>query len=285
LTLEEFTDRSETDQRCREARSQAREAGVSCDDNLPFLIGPKDADIAVLMIHGFTATPWEMRLLGEFLARDGISCLAVRLPGHGTTPEDLARCRWQDWLASVNEGHTLLAARHPHVFGLGMSTGCLLLLASALEQTFQGLVLCSPYLRIKNRLAAYAGWLRWLRPYQNKEPRSPDPHYYDRRPVAGVDQINRLVKQLRPHLADCRTPVLAFNGEGDQTVEVESGRDLVMQLGSLVRIYQRYGEEIPHVMVREENPCYAGMFSLIRTFIRETIEPGEFRRADEGRGR
>ena len=62
-------------------------------------------------MHGFTATPWEVRPFAEALAESGYVALGVRLPGHGTRPEDLARRRYEEWLAAVEEGYGLLAGR------------------------------------------------------------------------------------------------------------------------------------------------------------------------------
>lgn len=47
--------------------------------------------IGVLLVHGFTGAPQEMRGLGRFLAENGMTVLGIRLPGHGTRPEDLER--------------------------------------------------------------------------------------------------------------------------------------------------------------------------------------------------
>ncbi|MBR2071216.1 MAG: carboxylesterase, partial [Phascolarctobacterium sp.] len=58
----------------------------------------------VLVIHGYTGTPAEMRLLGDHLHQEGYTVLGVRLPGHGTTPEELNETQWQDWYAVAQEG-------------------------------------------------------------------------------------------------------------------------------------------------------------------------------------
>src|ERR1039458_9460781 len=55
----------------------------------------------VLLLHGFAGTPPELRRLGEALARSGWRCYGPLLAGHGTTPEELDRTRWQDWADSA----------------------------------------------------------------------------------------------------------------------------------------------------------------------------------------
>lgn len=248
-------------------REDSRKHGVQNPDNLPFMLWPQGATKAALLIHGFTATPWEMRLLAEHLASAKIASLAVRLPGHGTTPEDLVKRNWKEWYHSALTGFEILTQEFSSLHIAGMSTGCLLALALAAQKPVSGLVLFSPYLKVLHWLAPYAGWLRWIRPYHVIPNAEPDPHYYNRRPVAGVHQINQLVNHVRGQLPNIHCPTLAFNAEGDQTVDIDSGRELVNLLGSTTKRYERYGPEVPHVLTREENPFREEMFSLASQFI------------------
>lgn len=249
--------------------SRARSAGVR-DDDLPFFTAPDGASAAVLLVHGFTATPWEMRPLAADLRIRGFAGLAVCLPGHGTTPEDLAGRRWEEWLDAVIRGYDLLAARYPRVFAVGLSTGSLLLLALARQRSPAGLVLLSPYLRLRHRLAPFAGWLRYLKPYQHRPLTGEEAnHYYERRPLAGVHQINRLIRAISPRLRELTLPVLAIHGEGDQTIDIDSGRRLIEQIGSSVKVYERLGPEAPHVLIGAENPLQGAVFDLIGKFLRE----------------
>ena len=263
-------DCSDSHPACRILRSDSRKYGVADPGNLPFMLCPQQATTAALLVHGFTGTPWEMRPLADFLADAGIASLAVRLPGHGSTPEDLAGRRWQEWLHSVDQGYRILSSEYRSVFGMGMSTGCLLLLALAANERFSGLVLFSPYLRIRHRLAPYAGWVRWLRPYYLKESGEDfQLRYYARKPVAGIHQINLLIKSLRRRLADITCPVMAFNGEDDRTVDAMSSFELMGLLNSEVRIHAIYGPDVPHVLTLEGNPCRAAMFAQTAQFVQQ----------------
>jgi len=268
-------DCSETHPDCQILRRNSRTQGVTDSENLPFMLCPQEATTAVLLVHGFTATPWEMRHLAEFLAEAGIASLAVRLPGHGTCPEDLAGRRWEEWRDATLEGYKILSKDFQVIYGMGVSTGCLLLLTAAQANPFHGLVLFSPYLRVLHWLAPYAGWLRWFRPYQVKPAENGlSKRYYSRRPLAGIQQINRLLQTVRNQLPLIVCPVLAFNGEGDQTVDIDSGHRLVELLGSSVKIHERFGPEVPHVLTREENPCRKAMFNLALHFVQELENPG-----------
>ena len=59
----------------------------------PFLM--KGGSRGVLLIHGITGSPSEMKLLGEFLAEQGFSVLGVRLCGHGTSAGELKNTNWK----------------------------------------------------------------------------------------------------------------------------------------------------------------------------------------------
>jgi len=267
-------DHSETNHDCQTLRQLAQDEGVSEPSDRPFMLRPPAATSAALLIHGFTGTPWEMRLIGEELANAGIASLAVRLPGHGTSPEDLAEKRWQEWHHAVQEGYNILRKDYSSIYGVGLSTGCLLLLATARTNPMDGLVLFSPYLRVLHWLAPYAGWLKWFRPYQVKpEADNSQKHYYRRRPVAGIHQINRLIKNVYSQLPHITTPVLAFNGEGDETVDIESGRELIDRMASKIKEYRRYGTDVPHVLTREENPYRVEMFTQTIEFIQGLENP------------
>jgi carboxylesterase len=89
--------------------------------------------VGVLLVHGFTATPAEIHLLGQYLHARGFTVAGPLLPGHGTTPQDANRTRWQAWVEAVEVSYRQLVARCDTVFLGGESTGGLLALYLAAE--------------------------------------------------------------------------------------------------------------------------------------------------------
>ena len=75
----------------------------------------------VLTLHGFTGNPSSMRG-----ARRGASpppAIHVelpRLPGHGTTIDDMLTTRWADWTAEVEAAYQRLAARADRIVVAGL---------------------------------------------------------------------------------------------------------------------------------------------------------------------
>src|SRR2546428_5424992 len=84
---------------------------------------PGSRPLGCLLVHGFTGTPEEMRPLGEALAAHGFPVLGVRLAGHATTVDDLARTRWADWFGSVEYGAARLRRQADRIAIARLSVG------------------------------------------------------------------------------------------------------------------------------------------------------------------
>lgn len=124
------------------------------------------ARTGVLLIHGLTGTPNEMRVLARGLHLLGYSVFAVQLAGHCGTQEDLVATTWLDWLASVRRGADILARQVDRLFVGGLSMGALLALALAQERPFHvaGVLALSPAFRHDGWSMPYYTRLSFLLP-------------------------------------------------------------------------------------------------------------------------
>ncbi|MGH7906255.1 MAG: alpha/beta hydrolase, partial [Candidatus Binataceae bacterium] len=104
------------------------------------------AGLSVLLIHGLTGTPYEMRYLGEHLAAAGIRAMGTRLAGHGGAPEELGAVTYNDWYESVVEGFERLRSFGDPIVVVGLSAGAVLgaRLAEDQGEAVAGLVLLAP---------------------------------------------------------------------------------------------------------------------------------------------
>jgi carboxylesterase len=115
------------------------------------------SDIGVLLSHGFTGTPQSMRPWAEHLAAQGFTVRLPRLPGHGTTWQEMNRTRFEDWFSAVDAAFTELSGRCAKVFVGGLSMGGTLVtrLAEQRGTEVAGLMLVNPAYRAEDpRLAA-----------------------------------------------------------------------------------------------------------------------------------
>ncbi|WP_020677187.1 alpha/beta hydrolase [Geopsychrobacter electrodiphilus] len=248
---------------------RAQHEGVGHRENLPFLFEPdKTNGKALLLIHGFSGTPYEMRALGEFLCARGYVTLGVRLDGHGTTPEDLSRYRWQDWLQTLERGYAILQKTGMPISLVGQSTGALLGLALSRHKPLSRLVLLSPFLSLKHPLARFSRFLKYLIPFQQRTlPPLQQLHYYERRPLAGIEQILRLRNELKPTLKRIMLPTLILAAEGDQTVARDSALTLFHLLGSPQKEFHLFGPQSPHVLSTDENPEFEAVYAMTAAFL------------------
>jgi carboxylesterase len=76
-----------------------------------------------LCIHGFTGNPTSMRPVAEAFAAAGFAVELPRLPGHGTTVEDMLTTGWEDWSAEAEAAYQRIAARASKVVVAGLSMG------------------------------------------------------------------------------------------------------------------------------------------------------------------
>ncbi|HEY9292893.1 MAG TPA: alpha/beta fold hydrolase [Microlunatus sp.] len=98
----------------------------------PYAAG--DGDIGVLLIHGFTGSPASLRPWAEHLAAAGYRVRVPRLPGHGTSWQELNLTRWQDWYATVKRSYAELSAETTKIVVGGLSMGGALALRLAARQ-------------------------------------------------------------------------------------------------------------------------------------------------------
>ncbi|RDS81221.1 alpha/beta fold hydrolase [Dyella monticola] len=88
----------------------------------------------VLLIHGLTGTPMEMRLLGKGLNRAGFSVYGMQLAGHCGDVPDLLATGWKDWYTSVEAAADTFRREVDHLFVAGLSMGAILALKLAAER-------------------------------------------------------------------------------------------------------------------------------------------------------
>jgi len=197
---------------------------------------------AVLLLHGLTDAPYSLHAVGRALNERGFHVVALRLPGHGTTPAALTRVTWQDWLAAVEIAarHAAeLAGRGRPLYIAGYSTGAPLALLHTLRAIDDPsvpmptrLLLFSPAIGVSEfavmtqaagALAFVPGlqkasWLDVLPEY--------DPYKYNSFPVNAANQVWRLTRELESRLRaaheagklDRMPPVMAFQSLVDSTV-------------------------------------------------------------------
>ncbi|HEY7872640.1 MAG TPA: alpha/beta fold hydrolase [Rudaea sp.] len=88
----------------------------------------------VLLIHGLTGTPTEMRFVAKGLNRNGFTVYGMQLAGHCGDEADLLATGRSDWYRSVVAAAEKLRGEVDHLFVAGLSMGALLALKLAADR-------------------------------------------------------------------------------------------------------------------------------------------------------
>jgi carboxylesterase len=213
----------------------------------PFFF-PGNSTVGSLLIHGWTSAPQEMYDLGIHLNHQGHSVLGLRLPGHATRPADLNRMRWQDWVAAVQDGYSMLRNSCEQVFVMGLSLGGALALILGASHPVAGVVaMATPY-----EVPPQPG-LRWLRhlitplrPISTLLRYFPKPSVNDYKdqqayqdhlsysvfPIRSVPEVGKLLELLRQQLPLIHSPALILHAVEDRGVSPDNARSIYTELGS-----------------------------------------------------
>ncbi|MFC3688406.1 alpha/beta hydrolase [Aquipuribacter hungaricus] len=196
-------------------------------------------DVAVLLLHGFTGSPQSLRDWAEHHAAAGLTVRLPRLPGHGTTWQELNLTRWPDWYAvAERELLGLVASGHRVVVG-GLSMGGALALRLAQEHPdlLEGLVLVNPAVLLEDRRLVLLPVLRHLVgsfPGIGNDVRKEGPVElaYDRTPLHAAASFTGLLGTVRADLPRVGAPLLLLHSPQDHVVPPSSSAAVLAGVSS-----------------------------------------------------
>lgn len=217
-------------------------------------------DTGCLLIHGFTGAPKEMRWMGEYLAEQGFTVLGVRLFGHATQPEDMQRARWQDWVASVEDGYALLQGCTRRIFLAGLSMGGMLSLYCASYLPVAGVIaMATPHHLPADPRLKIIPLISLVMPFRAKGPDdwhdpsvAADHICYPADPTRSYAELNALAQAMQAALPQVTAPALLIYSKDDQTVRREEQHMelIAAALGSQEKD-QLWVENSGHVITRD----------------------------------
>lgn len=229
----------------------------------PFDLEPETpAKGAVLLLHGFTGSPWDLKPLGEALARAGYRAVCPLLPGHGEDAgvlPDYTEEHWEEAAEAALRQLSLEENGPVHVVGFSMGALLALVLAANHRARVRSLVLLAPALRLAD---APSSWLRRLRflPFERLRPwvtkdstdiRDPAVRalapLMPRWPLRWIRNFWRLQARAEEVAPGLRVPALLVAADHDAVVSLEGARLLAARMPAARRLVRlpRSGHVIP----------------------------------------
>lgn len=245
----------------------------------PFLL--PGGRTGILLVHGFTGTPKEMRWMGDYLNGLGYACLGIRLHGHATKIEDMIASRCTDWTASVEDGFHLLSGLCDRIFLAGLSMGGVLSLLMSTRLDAAGVIAMStPYVLPNDRRNYSPAFIRLYSRFVKYMPKSsekPGASWFDKEafkshisypqnPVRSIAELKLLLREMQAALPSVTKPVLLIHSKDDPYVQPENMERIFDGLVNASAKQKVYITGSGHVVTRDA--ARHQVFELAREFIR-----------------
>ena len=221
---------------------------------------------AVLLVHGLTGTPAEMRAVAKRLTKQGFSVMCPQLAGHCGSIGALKRSKWQDWYKTVESAFEALKLTHERVYVTGLSMGALMALKLAEEKgsRVSGLGLLSttffydgwnmPHQRCKwllpmviySPLRYFISW-KETAPYgikcertramvhavlTNRDAQAAEKIRIFRTPAVTIHESIRLIRATRKALPGVHAPTLIVHANEDDMASVKNAHYVAKRISS-----------------------------------------------------
>jgi carboxylesterase len=219
--------------------------------NQPLMI--RGNTYGVLLLHGFTSGPHEMKPVSDALLEIGYSVSIPLLPGHGSTPKDLLKCTWYDWFNGAKESFFELKKKCNKIIVIGQSMGGTLALHLAAHYQFEGVIALAPGLFFKERKTKLLFLVSKLFRYRKKVD-GPDIHdeqermnqkfySYDKTPLKAAYQLKLMFDHVIDDLPEISVPVFLIHSTQDHVIDYKSS----------VYIYDKISSEQKEILMLNES--------------------------------
>jgi carboxylesterase len=182
--------------------------------------------VAVLLSHGFTGQPASMTPWAEAMAARGYAVELPRLPGHGTTWQEMNTTRWEHWYAEISAAFENLAAENDAVVvgGLSMGGALVLRLAEDHPDRIAGVMVVNPAIATKRLDVKLLPLLKHLVPSfpgianDIKKP-GVEEHGYTKTPLKAAHSMMQAWPRIAADLPRITAPLIYFRSTEDHVVD------------------------------------------------------------------
>ncbi|MEG0471146.1 MAG: carboxylesterase [Solibacillus sp.] len=212
---------------------------------------------AVLLLHGFTGSSADVRILGRFLEKNGYTSHAPHYKGHGVPPEELIVTSPEDWWQDVRNGYeTLRQAGYEEIAVAGLSLGGVFSLKLALQQPVKGVItMCSP-MSMRTTHKMFEGVIEYAQLYKKFEGKNEQKIELEIEAIkntgmASLPQLQQLIQDVRQSIDLLYAPILVIQSRQDDVIDPHSANIIYTNVESIHKELKWF-EESGHVITLDK---------------------------------
>ncbi len=208
------------------------------------------SNTAVLLFHGMTGSPFEMKKIARALHKAGFDVFCECLCGHGTSPININCVTWQDWVNQADQKFKELKERYENVYLAGLCMGAVLALAISIKHpnAVAGIISLSTTLFLDGWTIPFYNFLmpvglntivRYHYTFPEREPygvkneairrkiatlQQRNTVALDNYPLSCVYELLKMSKYVRKNLSKVIAPILIIHAKEDDLTSVKSAK-------------------------------------------------------------
>jgi carboxylesterase len=181
---------------------------------------------AVLLLHGFTGNSSDVRQLGRYLQKKGITSYAPQYEGHAAPPEEILKSSPHVWFKDALDGYDFLKEKgYDDIVVAGLSLGGVFALKLSLNRDVKGIVtMCAP-MEGKTEGTIYDGFLEYARnfkKYEGKNQATIDQEMENFHPTETLKELSATLSEVRDVVEEVLDPILVIQAEHDEMIDPQS---------------------------------------------------------------
>lgn len=225
---------------------------------------------AVLLLHGFTGSTVDVRMLGKYLQQRGYTCHAPLYKGHGMGPNKLIQTGPNDWWQDVLDGYNYLQAEgFQEIAVAGISLGGVFSLKVGAELPVKGIVsMCAPmqakdtdelYMRVRNYAKGY-------KQFEGKDEEQiiAEMKEFEQIPMYSLTNLQQLIVDTSEKLDFITSPIFILQGALDDSLYKESAHIIYQNVNTEEKQLKWY-EQSGHIITlgKEREKVYEDIYQFL----------------------
>ncbi len=220
---------------------------TATENGEPYLFLPEEhSKLGVVLVHGFLASPAELKTFAERLHKKSFPVIGVRMAGHGTSPWDLKNRDWSEWVTSIKRSYEIISPYCDQICVVGFSTGATasLLLAAEKPAKLAGVVAVSTPVKFGNRNIVFVPLVHGLNklislvkssentnPFSINDSDHPEINYRHI-PIKALYELRLMIDAMKKKLSDISCPTLILHAERDAVADISGVKIIEKNIGS-----------------------------------------------------